>query len=175
MFSLISFNRSAMGSHVILIFSPKPDSNLSVWQLFNIFSWYITWLTDTLFILQNVKDDELVMCAKSRFSSFLFAQVFFHSGIHEQDELPYHHFLSLSCSPIPVLKASSLEFVHPCRVWKNKKCCPIPKGFSAPCGSDGNRGTCQELIIHDWTFKYSHCQPFQNGDERHNWPHALYH
>ena len=24
---------------------------------------------------------------------------------------------------------------------KNKKYCPIPKGFSAPCGSDGNRGT----------------------------------
>ena len=24
---------------------------------------------------------------------------------------------------------------------KNKKCCPIPKGFSAPCGSGGNRGT----------------------------------
>ena len=24
---------------------------------------------------------------------------------------------------------------------KNKKCCPIPKGFSAPCGSNGSRGT----------------------------------
>ena len=58
---------------------------------------------------------------------------------------------------------------------KNKKCCPIPKGFSTPCGSDGNRGTCQELIIRDWTFKYSHYQTFQKEDDRHDWPHALYH
>ena len=58
---------------------------------------------------------------------------------------------------------------------KNKECCPIPKGFTAPCGSDGNRGTCQELIIRDWNFTYSHYQPFQKDDERHDWPHALYH
>ena len=58
---------------------------------------------------------------------------------------------------------------------KNKKCCPIPKGFSAPCGNDGNRGICQELIIRDWTFKYSHYQTFQKEDDRHDWPHALYH
>ena len=58
---------------------------------------------------------------------------------------------------------------------KNKKCCPIPKGFSAPCGSGGNRGTWQEMIIRDWTFKFSHNQPFQKDDERHNWPPALYH
>ena len=58
---------------------------------------------------------------------------------------------------------------------KNKECCWIPKGFSVPCGSDGNRGTYQELIIRDCSFKYSHYQPFQKGDERYNWPHALYH
>ena len=58
---------------------------------------------------------------------------------------------------------------------KNKKCYPIPKGFTAPCGNDGNRGTCQELIIHDCSFKYSHYQTFQKGDEHHSWPHALYH
>ena len=58
---------------------------------------------------------------------------------------------------------------------KNKECCPVPKGFAAPCGSDGNRGTCQELIIRDWNFKYSHYQPFQEDDDRHDWPHALYH
>ena len=44
----------------------------------------------------------------------------------------------------------------------------------APYGSDGNRGTCQELIIRDCSFKYSHYQPFQKGDERHDWPNALY-
>ena len=58
---------------------------------------------------------------------------------------------------------------------KNKKCCPIPKGFSAPFGNDGNRGTRQELVIPDWSLKYRHYQPFQEDDERHNWPHALYH
>ena len=58
---------------------------------------------------------------------------------------------------------------------KDKKCCPIPKGFSAPCGSDRNRGTRQELVIPDWSLKYSHYQLFQEDDERHNWPHALYH
>ena len=58
---------------------------------------------------------------------------------------------------------------------KNKKCCPIPKGFRAPFGNDGNRVTRQELVIPDWSLKYSHYQAFQEDDERHNWPHALYH
>ena len=58
---------------------------------------------------------------------------------------------------------------------KNKECCPIPKGFTAPCGSDGNRGTCQRLIIRDWNFRYSHYKPSQERDDRHDWPHALYH
>ncbi|CAB4037486.1 tyrosinase, partial, partial [Paramuricea clavata] len=57
---------------------------------------------------------------------------------------------------------------------KNKTCCPIPKHFSEPCGSDGNRGTCEELIIRKWNYSYSHFEPFQNDDERHNWPRALY-
>ncbi|XP_068716316.1 tyrosinase-like isoform X1 [Montipora foliosa] len=58
---------------------------------------------------------------------------------------------------------------------KSKECCPIPKGFSAPCGSDGNRGTCQELMIREWNFTYSHYQAFQLEDDRHDWPNALYH
>jgi len=58
---------------------------------------------------------------------------------------------------------------------KSKECCPIPKGFTAPCGSDGNRGTCQELMIREWNFTYSHYKPFQEKDERHDWPNALYH
>ena len=53
---------------------------------------------------------------------------------------------------------------------KNRKCCSIPKGLSAP-----NRGACQELVIRDWTFKYSHYQPFQQEDDRHDWPRAVYH
>ena len=57
---------------------------------------------------------------------------------------------------------------------KNKLCCPIPKKFFQPCGSDGNRGTCEELIIRDWNLSYSHFEPFQIDDERHNWPRALY-
>ena len=31
------------------------------------------------------------------------------------------------------------------------------------------------MILRDWTFKFSHNQPFQKDDERHNWPPALYH
>ena len=58
---------------------------------------------------------------------------------------------------------------------RSKECCPIPKGFSQPCGSDENRGTCQELIIRNWTIKYSHYQTFHKDDDRHEWPHALYH
>lgn len=58
---------------------------------------------------------------------------------------------------------------------KAKECCPIPKGFKAPCGSDGNRGTCQELNIRSWTLEYSHYQPFHDTDDRRDWPYALYH
>ena len=57
---------------------------------------------------------------------------------------------------------------------KSKECCPIPKGFTAPCGSDGNRGTCQEVMIREWNFTYSHYKPFQVKDDRHDWPNALY-
>ena len=37
-----------------------------------------------------------------------------------------------------------------------------------------------EVHASNWSFvvtpfKYSHYQPFQKGDERHDWPHALYH
>ena len=84
--------------------------------------------------------------------------------------------LSLLFSSFPVLKVSSPRVCTSLTSLKNKKCCPIPKAFSKPCGNDGNRGTCQELIIRDCLFKYSHYQPFhEKGDERHNWPHALYH
>ena len=58
---------------------------------------------------------------------------------------------------------------------KSKECCPIPKGFSAPCGIDGNRGTCQELIIREWNLTYSHYKAFQLEDDRHDWPNALFH
>ncbi|KXJ13362.1 tyrosinase [Exaiptasia diaphana] len=57
---------------------------------------------------------------------------------------------------------------------KTKTCCPIPKNFAEPCGSDGKRGKCEELILRDWNYTYSHFQPFQNDDERHNWPRAMY-
>lgn len=57
---------------------------------------------------------------------------------------------------------------------KTKTCCPIPKNFAEPCGSDGNRGKCEELIIRDWNYTYSHFQPLQKDDERHNWPRAIY-
>ena len=57
---------------------------------------------------------------------------------------------------------------------KSKTCCPIPKNFAKPCGSDGNRGTCAELVIRNWDYTYSHFEPFQNDDDRHDWPRALY-
>ena len=58
---------------------------------------------------------------------------------------------------------------------RDKKCCPTPSDFTTECGYDGGRGQCHELTTHDWTSKYSHYRPFQMEDERHNWPHGLYH
>lgn len=76
-----------------------------------------------------------------------------------------------------VLPWTSGQFPRVCTTLaslKNKTCCPIPKHFAEPCGSDGNRGTCEELIIRDWSYSYSYFEPPQTEDERHNWPHALY-
>ena len=57
---------------------------------------------------------------------------------------------------------------------KNKTCCPKPNGYHEPCGSDGNRGECQELRVRRWDGTYSHYQEFHRKDERHNWPNALF-
>ena len=57
---------------------------------------------------------------------------------------------------------------------KNKTCCPKPNGYHEPCGSDGNRGECQELRVRRWDGTYSHYQEFHKKDERHNWPNALF-
>ena len=78
---------------------------------------------------------------------------------------------------VAVLPCSDGQFPRACTTLaslKNKTCCPIPKKFVQPCGSDGNRGTCEELIIRDWNLSYSHFEPFQIDDERYNWPRALY-
>ena len=100
---------------------------------------------------------------------------FLHSGIHEY-ELSYHHLcLVFIIFTFPCAEGKFPRVCTSLTSLKNKKCCPIPKGFSAPCGNDGNRGTCQEFIIHDCSFTYSHYQPFQKDDERNNWPHSLYH
>ena len=87
------------------------------------------------------------------------------------------HVLSLLCSPFPVLKASFLEFVHPLTSLKNKKCCPIAEDLSAPRGSNGNRGS-NPGTDHSWLVLQVESlpgQPFQKGDERHDWPYILYH
>ena len=86
--------------------------------------------------------------------------------------------LTIACLVLVTLPWTEGQFPKVCVTLdslQSKECCPIPKGFKAPCGSDGNRGTCQELIIREWNFTYSHYQPFQEKDERHDWPHALYH
>ena len=57
---------------------------------------------------------------------------------------------------------------------KSKTCCPIPKNFAGPCGSDGNRGTCDVLVIRKLNYGYSHFKEFQYDDDRHDWPRALY-
>ena len=57
---------------------------------------------------------------------------------------------------------------------KNKECCPVPEGFSAPCGSDGNRGECQDLTVREWNSSYRYYQEFQKDDDRHNWPNVLF-
>ena len=57
---------------------------------------------------------------------------------------------------------------------KSKECCPIPNGFNAPCGNDGGRGQCEDLVAREWTTDYSHYKDFQLLDDRHNWPKSLY-
>ena len=57
---------------------------------------------------------------------------------------------------------------------KSKTCCPIPKHFAKPCGSDGKRGTCEELVTRNWNYSYSHFHQLHNVDDRHNWPGTLY-
>ena len=57
---------------------------------------------------------------------------------------------------------------------KNKECCPVPNGFNAPCGNDGGRGKCQELVVPEWNISYSHYKDFHDDDDRSDWPNALY-
>ena len=86
--------------------------------------------------------------------------------------------LTIACLVLFTLSWTEGQFPKVCVTLdslQSKECCPIPKGFNAPCGSDGNRGTCQELIIREWNLTYSHYKPFHEEDERHDWPHALYH
>ena len=83
--------------------------------------------------------------------------------------------LYLIAVSLPLIKGQFPKVCVTLDSLKSKECCPIPKGFSAPCGSDGNRGTCQEVMIREWNFTYSHYKPFQEKDDRHDWPNALYH
>lgn len=57
---------------------------------------------------------------------------------------------------------------------RDKTCCPTPNGFKAPGGSDGDRGECRDMIVRRWDKAYSHFQEFHKGDDRHNWPNALF-
>ena len=57
---------------------------------------------------------------------------------------------------------------------KNRECCPVPQGFTAPCGSDGNRGKCHEFTVRRWNVTYSHFKEFQKEDDRSLWPNPLY-
>lgn len=57
---------------------------------------------------------------------------------------------------------------------KNRDCCPVPQGFTAPCGSDGNRGKCHEFTVRRWNVTYSHFKEFQKEDDRSLWPNPLY-
>lgn len=46
---------------------------------------------------------------------------------------------------------------------RDKTCCPTPNGFKAPCGADGYRGECRDLIVRRWDKAYSHYQEFIKG------------
>ena len=86
---------------------------------------------------------------------------------------------TILCFPFfaAVLSWTEGQFPRVCTTFsslKSKTCCPIPKNFTEPCGSDGDRGTCEELIIRNWNYSFSHFVPCQIDDERHNWPIALY-
>ena len=78
---------------------------------------------------------------------------------------------------VSVLPRTEAQFPRACtdiESLKSKTCCPVPKNFTEPCGSDDNRGTCKELVIRDWNYTYSHFANFQYDDDRYNWPRAVY-
>ena len=39
---------------------------------------------------------------------------------------------------------------------KKRECCPVPPGFKEPCGKDGSRGVCGEIIVREWSGTYDH-------------------
>ena len=81
--------------------------------------------------------------------------------------------IAIVCS-VPWVKGQFPKVCVNLESLKNKTCCPKPNGYHEPCGSDGNRGECQELRVRRWDGTYSHYQEFHRKDERHNWPNALF-
>ena len=56
----------------------------------------------------------------------------------------------------------------------SKRCCPVPKGFTEPCGNEAGRGECRELEGEAWNEIYDHYDPRDLEDDRHNWPLRLF-
>ena len=83
-------------------------------------------------------------------------------------------FLLVSATILPRAKAQFPRACTDLASLRNKTCCPIPKKFTEPCGSDGNRGTCEKLVLRNWDYSYSHFDAFHYDDDRHDWPRAVY-
>ena len=57
---------------------------------------------------------------------------------------------------------------------KKKECCPVPSGFKEPCGKDGSRGHCEEIIVRKWSVTYDHFNTKHVLDDRYNWPRGVF-
>ena len=57
---------------------------------------------------------------------------------------------------------------------KKRKCCPVPPGLKEPCGKDGSRGECGEIIVRKWSVTYDHFNTKDVLDDRHNWPKGVF-
>ena len=57
---------------------------------------------------------------------------------------------------------------------KKKECCPVPPGLKEPCGKDGGRGDCGEIIVRKWSATYDHFNTKHVLDDRHDWPRGIF-
>ncbi|KAJ7384691.1 hypothetical protein OS493_020272 [Desmophyllum pertusum] len=57
---------------------------------------------------------------------------------------------------------------------KNRECCPVPNGFTEPCGTDGERGDCKDITVRQWSATYDHYNMKHQLDDRYDWPRGVF-